>query len=215
MSRYTDAKCRLCRRELTKLYLKGTKCYTEKCPLEKRKFPPGKSAKGRQTQLIGYNRQLREKQKVKRHYGMSEKQFYLTFLKANRMSGVTGENLIQLLERRLDNVIYKAGFAESRSQARQLVRHGFFKINGKNVDIPSLWVKKGDVVQLKENKRKNEKIVELIDRAKALANSPQRGLPNWFNVDYEEYKIEIVDMPTIKDISIPVEEHLIVELYSK
>ena len=213
MSRYTDAKCRLCRREMTKLYLKGAKCYTDKCPLEKRKFPPGKSAKGRQTQLIGYNLQLREKQKVKRHYGMNEKQFYLTFLKANRMSGVTGENLIQLLERRLDNVIYKAGFAESRNQARQLVRHGFFKLNGKNVDIPSLMVKKGDVIEIKENKKK--KVEDLVDRAKALANSPNRGLPNWFNVDYEAYKIEVVDMPTRKDISIPVEEHLIVELYSK
>ena len=213
MSRYTDAKCRLCRRELTKLYLKGAKCYTDKCPLEKRKFPPGKSAKGRQQQLIGYNLQLREKQKVKRHYGMSEKQFYLTFLKANKMSGVTGENLIQLLERRLDNVIYKAGFAESRNQARQLVRHGFFKRNGRNVNIPSMRVKKGDVIELKENKKK--KVEELIDRAKNLANSSNKGLPNWFQVNYEEYKIEIVDLPTIKDISIPVEEHLIVELYSK
>ncbi len=213
MSRYTDAKCRLCRRELTKLYLKGAKCYTDKCPLEKRKFPPGKSAKGRQQQLIGYNLQLREKQKVKRHYGMSEKQFYLTFLKANKMSGVTGENLIQLLERRLDNVIYKAGFAESRSQARQLVRHGFFKINGKNVNIPSIMVKKGDVIELKENKKK--KVEELIERAKNLANSANRGMPNWFQVNHEDYKIEIVDLPTIKDISIPVEEHLIVELYSK
>ncbi len=213
MARYTEAKCRLCRREMTKLYLKGAKCYTDKCPLEKRKFPPGKPGRGRQKALIGYNLQLREKQKVKRHYGMTEKQFFLFFQRANRMSGVTGENLIQLLERRLDNVIYKTGFATSRNQARQLIRHGFVRVNGKKVNIPSFLVKKDDIVEYKEEKK--EKIAKIIVEGKELANSSNRTLPTWFNVDYDELKIKIVELPSIKDVSISVEEHLIVELYSK
>ncbi len=213
MSRYTEAKCRLCRREMTKLYLKGAKCYTDKCPLEKRKFPPGKPGRGRQKALIGYNLQLREKQKVKRHYGMTEKQFFLFFQRANRMGGVTGENLIQLLERRLDNVVFKSGFATSRNQARQLIRHGFVQVNGRKVNIPSFLVKKEDIVEYREGKK--EKITDLAEEGKNLVNSSVKTLPTWFSVDHDEMKVKIVELPGIKDISIPVEEHLIVELYSK
>jgi len=215
MGKNTGPKCRICRRELTKLYLKGSKCYTDKCALEQRKYPPGKS-KGlvkRKQKLFGFNRQLREKQKVKRHYGMREKQFYLFFLRANKMSGVTGDNLIQLLERRLDNVIYKSGLATSRNHARQLIKHGFIRVNDKNVNIPSFIVSKDDTIGYKDNKK--EKAEKIVNEGKKTIEASGDKLPTWFDIDYEKFKVKINDYPTTDDINIPVEVNLIVELYSK
>ncbi len=215
MARYTDAKCRLCRRERTKLYLKGAKCFTDKCPLEKRKYPPGQNGRFSSRKLIGYNLQLREKQKVKRYYGMNEKQFRLFFERANRMPGVTGENLLQLLERRLDNVIYRMGFAASRAQARQLVKHGFVKVNGRKVDIPSFLVKIGDEIEVREKAKNSEGMLKLIEEGKRVLRLRGEEIPGWLSVDGEELKGKVVELPKRSDVTLPVEEHLIVELYSK
>lgn len=208
MARYTEALCRLCRREGMKLFLKGTRCYTEKCAFERRKYPPGQHGHNR-AKLSDYGLQLREKQKVKRIYGIMEKQFKNYFEKATKMKGVTGENLLKLLERRLDNVIYRMGFAINRRQARQLVRHGFFLINGKKVDIPSYLLRPGDVVEIiAEGKDK-----DLIKDNLALAE--QRGFPVWTEINVEEMKGKFVRIPEREEMQLPVHEQLIVEFYSK
>jgi len=207
MARYTDAVCRLCRREGMKLFLKGERCYTEKCAIEKRNFPPGQHGKTRKAKLAGYGVQLREKQKVKRIYGVLEDQFRRYFESADRTKGITGETLLQLLERRFDNVIYRLGLATSRAQARQLVRHGHFQVNGKKVDIPSYSLRSGDVVTIKTTSQKAPTILHAIEEVKG------RGIPAWLSFDGAAGKV--VSLPTREQINLPVQEQLIVELYSK
>jgi small subunit ribosomal protein S4 len=207
MARYTDAVCRLCRREGMKLFLKGERCYTEKCAIEKRNFPPGQHGKTRKQKLAGYGVQLREKQKVKRIYGVLEDQFRHYFEAADRTKGITGETLLQLLERRFDNVIYRLGLATSRAQARQLVRHGHFQVNGRKVDIPSYSLRSGDVVTIKATSQKAPTILHAIEEVKG------RGIPAWLSFDGAAGKV--VSLPTREQINLPVQEQLIVELYSK
>ena len=190
-----------------KLFLKGERCYTEKCAIEKRNFPPGQHGKSRKQKLAGYGVQLREKQKVKRIYGVLEDQFRRYFEAADRTRGITGETLLQLLERRFDNVIYRLGLAASRPQARQLVRHGHFMINGKKVDIPSYSLRTGDVVTVKANSEKNATIVHAMEEVKG------RGVPAWLTFDGAAGKV--MSLPTREQINLPVQEQLIVELYSK
>jgi small subunit ribosomal protein S4 len=209
MARYTGAVCRLCRREGMKLFLKGERCYTEKCAIEKRNLPPGQHGKLRKAKLAGYGLQLREKQKVKRIYGVLENQFRRYFEVADRTRGITGETLLQLLERRLDNVIYRLGLATSRSQARQLVRHGHFLINGKKVDIPSYSLKPGDVVSVRGTSAQNATIQHAIEEVKG------RGIPEWLTFDAGELTGRVNAVPTREQINLPVQEQLIVELYSK
>jgi small subunit ribosomal protein S4 len=207
MARYTDAVCRLCRREGMKLFLKGERCYTEKCAIEKRNFPPGQHGKTRKQKMQGYGIQLREKQKVKRIYGVLEDQFRRYFESADRTRGITGETLLQLLERRFDNVIYRLGLATSRAQARQLVRHGHFQVNGKKVDIPSYSLRSGDVVTIRATSQKAPTILHAIEEVKG------RGIPAWLSFDGAAGKV--VSLPTREQINLPVQEQLIVELYSK
>jgi small subunit ribosomal protein S4 len=209
MARYAGAVCRLCRREGMKLFLKGERCYTEKCAIEKRNFAPGQHGKSRRPKVIGYGVQLREKQKVKRIYGVLEDQFRRYFEQAERLKGITGEVLLQLLERRLDNVAYRLGFATSRPQARQLVRHGHFVVNGRKVNIPSFLVKAGDVVTVREASRKNQTIQHAMEEVKG------RGVPEWLQIDGEAFSAHVVSLPTREQINLPVQEQLIVELYSK
>jgi small subunit ribosomal protein S4 len=209
MARYSGAVCRLCRREGMKLFLKGERCYTEKCAIEKRNFPPGQHGKSRRSKLAGYGIQLREKQKVKRIYGVLEEQFRRYFESAERQRGITGETLLQLLERRLDNVVYRLGLATSRPQARQLVRHGHFLVNGKKVDIPSYSVRPGDVVSIRPTSQKNPTIAHAIEEVKG------RGIPGWLAFDAGEQAGKVVSVPTREQINLPVQEQLIVELYSK
>ena len=209
MARYTDAVCRLCRREGMKLFLKGERCYTEKCAIEKRNFPPGQHGKSRKAKLAGYGLQLREKQKVKRIYGVLEDQFRRYFEAADRQKGITGALLLQMLERRLDNVVYRLGFATSRPQARQLVRHGHFLINGKKVDIPSYSLKQGDVVTVLGRSQKNPTIEHAMQEVKG------RGIPDWLSFDAASISGRVVSVPTREQINLPVQEQLIVELYSK
>lgn len=208
MARYTGPLCRLCRREGMKLFLKGTRCYTEKCAFERRKYPPGQHGHNR-GKLSDYGLQLREKQKVKRIYGVMEKQFKNYFEKATKMKGVTGENLLKLLERRLDNVVYRMGFATNRRQARQLVKHGFFMVNGRKVDIPSYLVRPGDIIELTQSGKE----LEIIKESLALAE--QRGFPEWVEVNIEEMKGKFVRIPERDEMQLPVQEQLIVEFYSK
>ena len=207
MARYIGPVCRLCRREGMKLFLKGERCYTEKCAIEKRNFAPGQHGKTRKQKLAGYGVQLREKQKVKRIYGVLEDQFRRYFEQAERTRGITGETLLQLLERRFDNVIYRLGLATSRPQARQLVRHGHFLINGKKVDIPSYSLRAGDVVTVKAASEKNATIVHAMEEVKG------RGVPAWLTFDGASGKV--MSLPTREQINLPVQEQLIVELYSK
>ncbi len=207
MARYTDAVCRLCRREGMKLFLKGERCYTEKCAIEKRNFPPGQHGKTRKQKMQGYGVQLREKQKVKRIYGVLEDQFRRYFESADRTRGITGETLLQLLERRFDNVIYRLGLATSRAQARQLVRHGHFQVNGKKVDIPSYSLRSGDVVTIRPTSQKAPTILHAIEEVKG------RGIPAWLSFDGAAGKV--VSLPTREQINLPVQEQLIVELYSR
>jgi small subunit ribosomal protein S4 len=207
MARYSGPACRLCRREGMKLFLKGERCYTEKCAIEKRNFPPGQHGKTRKAKLAGYGVQLREKQKVKRIYGVLEDQFRRYFESADRTRGITGETLLQLLERRFDNVIYRLGLATSRPQARQLVRHGHFLINGKKVDIPSYSLRAGDIVTVKLTSQKNPIIVHAMEEVKG------RGIPAWLTFDGDAGKV--MSLPTREQINLPVQEQLIVELYSK
>ncbi|MGE5358800.1 MAG: 30S ribosomal protein S4 [Bacteroidales bacterium] len=209
MARYSGAVCRLCRREAMKLFLKGERCYTEKCAIEKRNFPPGQHGKRRAQKMLGYGVQLREKQKVKRIYGVLEDQFRRYFEQADRGKGITGEVLLQLLERRLDNVTYRLGFATSRAQARQLVRHGHFAVNGRKVDVPSFLVKAGDVVTVKSGSQKNPTITHATEEVKG------RGVPEWLSVEGEGLTGRVVSLPTREQINLPVQEQLIVELYSK
>jgi small subunit ribosomal protein S4 len=209
MARYNGPVCRLCRREGMKLFLKGERCYTDKCAIEKRNLPPGQHGKSRKAKLVGYGVQLREKQKVKRIYGVLENQFRRYFESAARHRGVTGVMLLQALETRLDNIVYRLGFATSRPQARQLVRHGHFLINGKKVDIPSYAVKMGDEVRVREASAKSAVVAHAIDEVKG------RGVPEWLQVDSANTLGRVLSIPTREQINLPVQEQLIVELYSK
>ena len=207
MATYREAKCRLCRREGGKLFLKGDKCYNGKCPFEKRPMAPGQHGTGRK-KVSEYGQQLREKQKVKRIYGVQEGQFREYYERADRMKGITGENMLSLLERRLDNVVYRMGFAATRLQARQLVSHAHFSVNGKKVDIPSYIVKEGDVIAVRENRAKN-KYFEQVKAAKAA------NLPKWLESDIEKLEGKVLALPKREDIDSQIAEHMIVELYSK
>jgi small subunit ribosomal protein S4 len=209
MARYIGAVCRLCRREGMKLFLKGERCYTEKCAIEKRNLPPGQHGKLRKAKLVGYGLQLREKQKVKRIYGVLENQFRRYFEVADRTRGITGETLLQLLERRFDNVIYRLGLATSRAQARQLVRHGHFQVNGRKVDVPSYSLKAGDVVTVRGTSVQNTTIQHAMEEVKG------RGIPEWLQFDSGNMTGRITSIPTRAQINLPVQEQLIVELYSK
>ena len=209
MARYTGPVCRLCRREGMKLFLKGERCYTEKCAIEKRNLPPGQHGKLRKAKVVGYRLQLREKQKVKRIYGVLENQFRRYFEMADRTRGITGETLLQLLERRLDNVLYRLGLATSRAQARQLARHGHFTVNGRKVDIPSYQVKPGDVVGVRASSAENPAIQHALEEVKG------RGVPEWLSFDQGTMSGRIASLPTREQINLPVQEQLIVELYSK
>ena len=206
MARYTDANCRLCRREGTKLFLKGDRCYSTKCAMEKRSYAPGQHGQGR-SKASDYALQLREKQKAKRFYGLQETQFRNLFDKADRKQGITGENLLILLETRLDNVVFRLGFASSRKEARQLVTHGHFTVNGKKVNIPSYTVKPGDVIKVKEKSTSSPKFKEVKEMTITV--------PEWVTVDVEKLEGKILSVPTREQIDTPVAEHLIVELYSK
>ena len=207
MARYTGPVCRLCRREGMKLYLKGDKCFSDKCPVSRRSYAPGQHGQSRK-KVTEYGMQLREKQKVRRFYGISESQMRKYFAMADKMKGITGENLLRLLELRLDNVVYRMGFASSRAEARQLVTHGHFLVNGAKVDIPSVQLKVGDKIEVKEKSRSSEKFKELIENHSG-------NTVKWVDVDLDQLRASIVSEPTREDIDIPVEEHLIVELYSK
>jgi len=209
LARYTDAVCRLCRREGMKLFLKGSKCFSDKCPIEKRNFAPGQHGKDRKAKIVGYGLQLREKQKTKRIYFTQEGQFRNYFERAARTKGVTGEMLLQQLERRLDNVVYRLGFAMSRRQARQLVRHGHVAVNGRKVNIPSFEVSAGQEVSLREGSRK----LPILEQAKEFAS--HQITPNWLEIDRDNYKGRVLALPKREDIQLPVNEQLIVELYSK
>ncbi len=208
MAKYTEAKCRMCRREGTKLFLKGDRCYTDKCAYDRRPYAPGQHGRARK-KLSDYAVQLREKQKVRRTYGVLEKQFHGYFVMADRSKGVTGEYLLSLLERRLDNVVYRLGFANSRNQARQLVRHGIFTLNGKKVSIPSLQVRVGDTIEVPE---KNRKIPVLLEAQEVIA---RRGSCAWLELDGPAFKGTVKALPQRDDIQFPINENMIVELYSK
>lgn len=208
MARYNDASCRICRRENQKLFLKGDRCYTEKCAFERRGYPPGQHGQGR-IKFSEYGLQLREKQKIKRMYGLLEKQFRAAFEKAERMKGVTGSNLLSLLERRLDNVAMRAGFANSRAEARQLVRHGHLQVNGRRVDIPSFLVSKGDLIEVQEKSRNMGRVLGAVEGVK------RREIPQWIEMDTANVKARVRDLPSRDDVTAPMEERLVVELYSK
>jgi small subunit ribosomal protein S4 len=208
LARYTDSVCRLCRREGTKLFLKGSRCLTDKCAIDRRAYAPGQHGQAR-PRISEYRMQLREKQKLKRIYGLMERQFRTYFEKAERKTGITGDNLLQFLERRLDNVVFRAGFASSRKQARQLVGHKHFRVNGKNVDIPSYLIKEGDIVEVKEKSRTLPSIVGAIEVVEAI------GIPSWLELDKTNFKGKVKNLPLKEDISLPVNEQLVVELYSR
>lgn len=208
MAKYTEAKCRMCRREGTKLFLKGDRCFTDKCAYDRRPYAPGQHGRARK-KVSDYAVQLREKQKVRRVYGILEKQFRGYFVKADMAKGVTGFNLLSYLERRLDNVIYRLGFANSRNQARQLVRHGIFTLNGHKVSIPSLQVRVGDVLEVPEKSRKIPVLAEAQDVV------ARRGCPTWLEMDSAAFKGTVKALPQREDIQFPINEHMIVELYSK
>ena len=208
MSRYKDEQCRVCRREGQKLFLKGSRCYTDKCSIARRNYAPGQHGQ-RRKKMSEYGTQLREKQKTKAYYGVQEKQFRKYFEMASVTKGVTGERLLQILESRLDNVVYRLGFGVSRAQARQLVNHGHFEVNGKKVDIPSYLVKPGDVVAVREIRKDNKTIKENVE------NNSSRPIPAWLEKDNEKLSGKVLKLASREDIDIPVQEHLIVELYSK
>ncbi len=208
MARYTGPKCRFCRREGTKLFLRGDRCYTDKCAYERRPYAPGQHGR-RRKKSSNYEIQLREKQKVKRLYGVLERQFRKYFEIAEAKKGVTGTNLLRLLECRLDNVVYRLGFANSRNQARQLVKHGHFLVNGRKVDIPSFQVREGDVIEVREKSKK----VPVIQEAQEVV--ARRGIPAWLELDAENFKGVVKALPEREDITFPINENLIVELYSK
>ena len=207
MARYTESKCRLCRREGAKLFLKGEKCYKQTCPFEKRPTAPGQHGAARK-KVSEYGLQLREKQKTKRIYGVLEGQFHEYYVKADRMKGITGENMLSLLERRLDNVVFRMGIAASRTQARQLVTHGPFTVNGKNVNIPSYTIKAGDVVAVKESSKDNKYFTEIKQMKKGT-------MPKWVDFNPETLEGKVIALPVREDIDSQIAEHMIVELYSK
>ena len=209
MARYTGPVCRLCRRERIKLFLKGDRCFKEKCAIEKRAYPPGQHGQRRGRRAVGYGLQLREKQKVKRIYGVLERQFRLYFAEADRRKGITGENLLVMLERRLDNVAFSLGFASSRNQSRQLVRHGHILVDGKKTTIPSYQVRAGQSISVKESSRKNDLI-----RA-SLESATGRGVPEWLSLSAESFAGKVQSLPSREDIKLPIQEQLIVELYSR
>lgn len=208
MARYVGSVCRLCRREGAKLFLKGDRCYSEKCAIEKRNYPPGMHGQGR-ARFSDFGVQLREKQKVKRIYGLLEKQFRRTFAKASSMKGRSGEQMLMLLERRLDNVVFRMGFATSRSEARQLIRHGHFLVNGRKATSPSMLVRTGWKLALRE---KSQKVTRIIA---ALETVESRSVPQWIELDKETFSGTVMQMPVRDDITIPIDEQLIVELYSR
>ena len=208
MARYTDSVCRQCRREGCKLFLKGDKCYGPKCALSLRPTPPGEHGQARQRKQSEYGLQLREKQKAKRAYGVLESQFHKYFVMADRMKGITGENLLVLLERRLDNVVYRLGFGASRAQARQLVLHGHIRVNGKKVNIPSFLVKQGDVISIAEKSAESEHF-------KAMREGTGKVVPKWLTIDAANLKATVDAMPKREDIDLTIQENLIVELYSR
>ena len=209
MARYTDSSCRLCRREGLKLFLKGDRCYSEKCAFERRGYAPGDHGQSHKKQTSDYGTQLREKQKLKRMYGLLEKQFHGYFERADRQKGITGTNLLVLLERRLDNMIFRLGFANSRVEARQLISHGHFLVNNKAVNIPSYLLKVGDQVTVKEGSRKINRILE------AMETVARRGVPHWLGLDKDNFVATIKMLPVREDLTMPVQEQLVVELYSK
>ena len=206
MARYTGPSCKLCRREGLKLYLKGDRCFSDKCALNRRQTAPGQHG-AKKGKLSGYGTQLREKQKVKRFYGILEGQFRSTYDRAEKMKGITGENLLQLLELRFDNIVYRLGFANSRKEARQFVTHGHFIVNGRKADIPSMTLAVGDVIQLKDKSKSSDKF-------KGFAEAV-RTAPNWLEVNHEKMEGKITALPVRDNIDLPIEEHLIVELYSR
>ncbi|MBC2709693.1 MAG: 30S ribosomal protein S4 [Desulfosarcina sp.] len=209
MARYRGSVCRICRRENMKLFLKGDRCYSDKCAFDRRGYAPGQHGQRRRGKPSDYGIQLREKQKVKNTYGLSEKQFRLFFEKADRQRGITGTNLLVLLERRLDNVVYRLGFTNSRTQGRHFVRHNHFMVNGKRVNIPSYLVDVGDTVEVAEKSRNVQAIIDSLDAV------IRRGLPQWIAVEKEKLKGEIKSFPVREDLTLPMQEQLIVELYSK
>jgi small subunit ribosomal protein S4 len=208
MARYTGPVCRLCRREGAKLYLKGDRCYTGKCAIDRRGYAPGQHGQGRK-KVSEYGVQLREKQKTRRIYGILETQFRNYFEKAEKQKGITGENLLRLLERRLDNVVYRLGYAASRVEARQIVNHGHFTVNSKKVDIPSYLLRVGDVVEVREKSRENVRIKELAEQA------ARKTSPAWLEVSADQFTGTVIAIPSREEIDVPIEEHLIVELYSR
>jgi len=208
LARYTDSVCRLCRREGLKLFLKGERCYTDKCAIERRNYPPGEHGQGR-SKFSEYAVQLREKQKVKRMYGLMERQFRRYFSLAETARGITGETLLLLLEQRLDNMIYRMGFATSRAEARQLVRHGHFLVDGRKVDIPSYLLRPGQIVTVHERSRAVARILEALEQAE------RRGVPDWLEVQREAFSGRVKALPARADLTMPINEKLVVELYSK
>jgi len=208
VARYTGASCRLCRRENLKMYLKGDRCYTDKCAIERRPYPPGQHGQGR-VKFSEYGVQLREKQKVKRIYGLLESQFRLYYERASRKKGKTGENLLQALEQRLDNVVFRMGFADTRAEARQLVRHAHVTVNGRKVNIPSFQVRVGDRIAIREKSQKIGRI------AQSLEAVDRRGFPSWIEVDKQKFEGVVKGLPVREELTLPIQEQLIVELYSK
>lgn len=209
MARYRGSVCRICRRENMKLFLKGDRCYSDKCAFDRRSYAPGQHGQRRRGKVSDYGIQLREKQKVKRLYGLSEKQFRLFFSRADRQKGITGTNLLVLLERRLDNVVYRLGFVNSRSQGRQFVRHNHFLVNGKKVNIPSYMIQADDVVEVRDKSKKIQSITDSLDAV------VRRGIPQWLELEKENFRGMIKGFPVREDITMPIQEQLIVELYSK
>lgn len=209
MARYRDAVCRLCRREGLKLFLKGQRCLTDKCAIEKRNFAPGQHGKSRRPKVVGYGLQLREKQKLRRVYGILENQFRSYFEKAAKTQGITGENLLFMLERRLDNTVYRLGLATSRAQARQLVRHSHIRVAGRTTNIPSFQVAPGQEIEVRESSKQKT----VVQRALDMTGS--RNLPSWLEFDREKMKGRVISLPKREDVSFPIQEQMIVELYSK
>jgi small subunit ribosomal protein S4 len=209
LARYVGSMCRLCRRENLKLFLKGDRCYGDKCAFERRPYAPGQHGQRRGGKPSDYRVQLREKQKVKRIYGVLEKQFRGHYSRADRQKGITGTNLLVFLEARLDNIVYRMGFANSRNQARQMVRHNHFLVNNKKANVPSYQVRPGDVVEVKEKSRKISQLLE------AMETVVRRGIPNWIEVEKEKFKGTLKGLPNREDITMPIQEQLIIELYSK
>ena len=209
MAKYSGPVCRLCRREGVKLFLKGTRCMSEKCAIERRSYPPGQHGQSRKGRITEYGSQLREKQKLRRVYGMQERQFLKTYHLAVRRKGITGDHLLSLLERRFDNVVYRLGFAGSRGQARQLVNHGHFLLNGRKVTIPSVTINVGDIIEVREKSR------QLVPVQAALEVAEGRGIPAWLDLDRPQFKGTVQSIPTKQDIDVLVNEQVVVELYSR